>query len=171
MDVRGHNGSSSRAARDKPGRERRGFAPSNSKEIALNAIRIVCKAVALLSVVCLARQAQAQPDLVADSVTGDATAVGASGLEYSWDTAVNGAEIIPQSGLYLTETSCEQKIEFEEYRAGTVVTDQYRDLGILFDVQQSGGLQAHRYTSVDGRGIAPPRPRNPDAFCQGGSDQ
>jgi len=70
-----------------------------------------------------------------------ANAVGQSGLEFSWNTAISGGNrIIPQEALYVTPILGDRKITFEELPTGIVVSDQYRPEGILFDVL-SGDLQ------------------------------
>ena len=73
-----------------------------------------------------------------------ANSVGQSGLELFWRTALTGGarQIIPQDFLYLSEFSGEQVIEFEEaiLDQGDEITDQFQDLGILFNTL-GGNLQ------------------------------
>ncbi|MCK4659184.1 MAG: hypothetical protein KAV82_06640 [Phycisphaerae bacterium] len=69
-----------------------------------------------------------------------ANAAGVSGLELSWNTAPTGSQIVPQSYVYQNVPGCSTEILFEEYPAGTAVTDQYRDLGAVFEVL-GGDLQ------------------------------
>lgn len=68
-----------------------------------------------------------------------ANSAGVSGLELSWDVA-SGQSIIPQSHLYTTEPGCSNSITFEEYAAGTEITDQFRPLGVVFN-RTGGNLQ------------------------------
>lgn len=68
-----------------------------------------------------------------------ANSVGYSGLELSWRVAA-GEAILPQSNLYTTTSDCASSINFEEYPAGTLVTDQYRGIGVVF-TQTSGDVQ------------------------------
>ncbi|MFV2069791.1 MAG: Ig-like domain-containing protein, partial [Pirellulales bacterium] len=70
-----------------------------------------------------------------------ANASGQSGLEFAWETATSGGtQIVPQDALYVTPILGDQKITFEELPAGTVVSDQYRPDGVVFDVL-GGDLQ------------------------------
>ncbi len=71
-----------------------------------------------------------------------ANSVGFSGLEFSWITARSGGalEIIPQQFLYLGVGSCDRQVVFEEFPAGTLLTDQYRNHGLIFNVT-GGSLQ------------------------------
>ena len=62
-----------------------------------------------------------------------ANAVGASGLELGWKTAlVPAGEIIPQSALYITPSPADRLITFEEVPVGTVLSNQFASEGILF---------------------------------------
>src|SRR5690606_34979974 len=46
----------------------------------------------------------------------------------------------PQSHLYVGEGACDRQVTFEEFPAGTVLSDQYRDRGLMINVL-SGGVQ------------------------------
>ncbi len=64
---------------------------------------------------------------------------GVSGLELQWQIP-SGWQVIPQSALYQSTAGCEQQILFEEYAAGTPLTDQYSSQGALFTTL-SGNIQ------------------------------
>ncbi|MDI9403359.1 MAG: CARDB domain-containing protein, partial [Limnohabitans sp.] len=59
-----------------------------------------------------------------------ANSVGYSGLEFAWNTALAGSQLIPQSVMYLAATDCDRKVEFEDLAVGSVVTGQYAVLGL-----------------------------------------
>jgi hypothetical protein len=67
-----------------------------------------------------------------------ANAVGFSGLKLAWRTA-SGEQIIPQSALYLTPDVEDRLITFEELPVGTVLSNQFSGLGIIF-TNVSGGV-------------------------------
>ncbi|HYT93968.1 MAG TPA: hypothetical protein VEL76_34935, partial [Gemmataceae bacterium] len=63
------------------------------------------------------------------------------GEQLSWNTATsNGNQIIPQTALYTTTRLGDTLITFEEVATGTLLTDQYRAQGVLFN-RTGGNLQ------------------------------
>ena len=69
-----------------------------------------------------------------------ANAVGASGLELAWRTTQAPAgEIIPQAALYTAPDLGDRLITFEELPAGTVVSNQFAALGVVFTT--AGGVR------------------------------
>jgi hypothetical protein len=69
-----------------------------------------------------------------------ANSIGYSGLEFAWNTALAGVQLVPQSAMYLAASDCDRKIEFEDLAVGTVVADQYAALGMKSRVL-GGGVQ------------------------------
>lgn len=69
-----------------------------------------------------------------------ANAVGSSGLEFSWRTALTpGGEIIPQSALYTSPDLGDRLLTFEELPVGTVISNQFAALGVV--ITTTGGVQ------------------------------
>lgn len=63
----------------------------------------------------------------------DANAVGQSGLQLSWQIGSNNlTQIIPQAALYLTPDLGDRLITFEEFPAGTVLSNQFSSNGVVF---------------------------------------
>jgi subtilase family serine protease len=68
-----------------------------------------------------------------------ANAVGFSGLEFQWYTALTGNwALIPQEALYLADTGCVDEFDFEGLDLGTSPADQYLDRGVRFEVVSGG---------------------------------
>ncbi len=86
-----------------------------------------------------------------------ANAVGVSGLEFSWNTALSaGNQVVPQQYLYVTPILGDQKITFEELPAGASVSDQYRSKGVLFETI-SGALKVTNAFPADFIPVSPDR--------------
>lgn len=68
------------------------------------------------------------------SLLFSANASGQSGLEFWWSNGLSGGnQLVPQEYLYVTPILGEQSVTFEELPAGSVIADQFKDKGILFE--------------------------------------
>jgi hypothetical protein len=70
-----------------------------------------------------------------------ANAGGQSGLEFAWQVTTNNTtDIIPQSALYISPDLGDRLITFEEFPAGSVLSNQFAGTGVVFRTI-SGNLQ------------------------------
>ncbi len=69
-----------------------------------------------------------------------ANAVGITGVELQWLVGSSSWQVLPQSHMYQSLGTCNEQVLFEEYAAGTYITDQYQSQGAVFNVI-SGDLQ------------------------------
>jgi hypothetical protein len=83
----------------------------------------------------------AVPGLYPVTLLYAANAVGYSGLELAWEPATTGQarQIVPQSAMYRAVPSGDELITFEELSAGTSVTNQYANRGVIFTPDVSSG--------------------------------
>jgi hypothetical protein len=90
-----------------------------------------------------------------------------SGLEFAWNTALAGQQLVPQSAMYLVASECDRKVEFEDLAVGTVVTDQYAGLGLKTRVL-GGNVQVtnafpNKFVPVSGTRVLADPGANPSA--------
>lgn len=84
-----------------------------------------------------------------------ANASGSSGLEFGWETATHGTTLAPQSALYRSLTAGQHLISFEELPAGTVISNQFASVGIVFETI-SGNLQITSDRPTEFVPVSPP---------------
>lgn len=83
----------------------------------------------------------AQPGLYPVKLLFAANSVGFSGLEFYWQVGNSASlQLVPQSALYTTTILGQQLVNFDDQPAGTLLADQYRNLGLIMGVS-SGTLQ------------------------------
>ncbi|MEL6897625.1 MAG: hypothetical protein AAFP90_16115, partial [Planctomycetota bacterium] len=72
---------------------------------------------------------------------------GPSGLELWWETAA-GQAIVPADSLYLGDSLGDQAVDFDDLAAETIVSDQYRDLGVTFETPNERVRITNQHTDV-----------------------